>query len=319
MSRERKLDIKMSRFHRLLQLIYLMLIASRCQAKITGKPDSSSTATPVVLWHGMGDSCCFPFSLGQIKAILEERIPGVRVKSVKIGDSLAQDVENSYFRNVNEQVRQVCEELAQDETMRHGYNAIGFSQGGQFLRAVAQRCPEPPMLKLITLGAQHQGVYGLPNCASLEHYLCNHLRQVLHYAAYFKFIQDKLVQAEYWHDPMKEDDYKRRSIFLADINNELRINETYKRNLKRLEKLVLVKFENDTMVEPRESEWFGFYKPGQAVETESLRESAIYKEDRLGLREMDEDNKLHFLSVEGNHLQFTDAWFVENVIEKYLK
>lgn len=41
----------------------------------------------------------------------------------------------------------------------HSYNAIGFSQGSQFLRAVAQRCPQG-MRKLISFGGQHQGVYG---------------------------------------------------------------------------------------------------------------------------------------------------------------
>ena len=39
------------------------------------------------------------------------------------------------------------------------YNALGFSQGGQFLRAVAQRCPQG-MKNLVTFGGQHQGVYG---------------------------------------------------------------------------------------------------------------------------------------------------------------
>ncbi|KAK2106533.1 hypothetical protein P7K49_016047 [Saguinus oedipus] len=29
-----------------------------------------------------------------------------------------------------------------------------------------------------------------------------------------------LVQAEYWHDPIKEDVYRNHSIFLADINQE---------------------------------------------------------------------------------------------------
>lgn len=29
-----------------------------------------------------------------------------------------------------------------------------------------------------------------------------------------------LVQAEYWHDPLKEEDYRKNSIFLADINQE---------------------------------------------------------------------------------------------------
>lgn len=29
-----------------------------------------------------------------------------------------------------------------------------------------------------------------------------------------------LVQAEYWHDPLNEQEYKDKSVFLADINNE---------------------------------------------------------------------------------------------------
>lgn len=40
------------------------------------------------------------------------------------------------------------------------YNALGFSQGGQFLRAVAQICPQG-MKKLISFGGQHQGIYGM--------------------------------------------------------------------------------------------------------------------------------------------------------------
>jgi palmitoyl-protein thioesterase len=46
--------------------------------------------------------------------------------------------------------------IANDPQLQNGYNAVGFSQGGQFLRAVAQRCPSPRMRSLITIGAQHQ-------------------------------------------------------------------------------------------------------------------------------------------------------------------
>lgn len=42
-------------------------------------------------------------------------------------------MENSFFMNVNEQVREVCRQLAQDPQLQRGYNAMGFSQGGQFL------------------------------------------------------------------------------------------------------------------------------------------------------------------------------------------
>ena len=37
--------------------------------------------------------------------------------------------------------------------------------------------------------------------------------------ALFQLI-NSLVQAEYWHDPMNEDEYKAKSVFLADINQE---------------------------------------------------------------------------------------------------
>ncbi|XP_015595501.1 palmitoyl-protein thioesterase 1 [Cephus cinctus] len=300
-------------------IISLFLLINSCQRTITVSAlPPEPTSKPIVLWHGMGDSCCFSFSLGQIKIILEDQIPGVYVKSIMIGQDEIQDVENSYFMNVNKQIDQVCQELSEDRNLQDGYNAIGFSQGSQFLRAIAQRCPNPPILNLISLGGQHQGVYGLPNCGSLEHVLCDYLRRMLNYGAYYKFVQERLVQAEYWHDPLRENEYKKYSIFLADINNELTINETYKDNLKKLKTFVLVKFENDTMVQPRESEWFGFYKPGQAVELETLQESKLYTEDRLGLREMDKDGKIHFLSVNANHLQFTDVWFIENVINQYL-
>ena len=28
--------------------------------------------TPVVIWHGMGDSCCNPASMGRIKQVIED-------------------------------------------------------------------------------------------------------------------------------------------------------------------------------------------------------------------------------------------------------
>lgn len=37
---------------------------------------------------------------------------------------------------------------------------------------------------------------------------------------FIPFSSCSLVQAEYWHDPIKEDMYRNHSIFLADINQE---------------------------------------------------------------------------------------------------
>lgn len=84
------------------------------------------------------------------------------------------------------------------------------------------------------------------------------------------------MQATYWHDPINEHDYIQGSTFLADINNERSINQTYIDRLLKLDNFVMVRFENDTMVQPIASEWFGFYKPGQSKEVIPLNKSALY-------------------------------------------
>ncbi|NWT28886.1 PPT1 thioesterase, partial [Cardinalis cardinalis] len=153
-------------------------------------PGPAAAAAPLVIWHGMGDSCCNPVSMGYVKKLVEKKIPGIYVLSLKIGSSLIQDMENSFFMNVNEQVSEVCRQLAQDPQLQPGYNAMGFSQGGQFLRAVAQRCPAPPMLSLISVGGQHQGVYGFPRCPGESSHLCDWIRRTLDLGAYSKAVQE---------------------------------------------------------------------------------------------------------------------------------
>ncbi|XP_040564861.1 palmitoyl-protein thioesterase 1 [Lepeophtheirus salmonis] len=279
---------------------------------------ASSNSTPVILWHGMGDSCCNPFSMGSVKKVIEREIPDIYVKSLMIGNNVIQDVENGFFKNANKQVDNVCKQISEDENLKNGYNSIGFSQGAQFLRAVAQKCPQG-MKKLISIGGQHQGIFGLPHCSGEHFQICEYVRQLLSYGAYTPWIQHLLVQAQYWHDPLKEDTYKDSSIFLAGINNENEIIEEYKTNLNTLEKFVMIKFNNDTMVDPNVSSHFGFFKPNSSNETIPLEETELFKEDRLGLKTMKDQGKLVFLAVNGDHLELPKGFFENEIINKYLK
>jgi len=67
---------------------------------------------------------------------------------------------------------------------------------------------------------------GMLNLCSLTHYFDSGRRvlyeptNVMKCAADGCVWCDSMVQAEYWHDPLSEDEYKRRSVFLADINQE---------------------------------------------------------------------------------------------------
>jgi palmitoyl-protein thioesterase len=226
-------------------------------------------------------------------------------------------------------VDNVCKQLVQNEMIiKSGgvFNAIGFSQGGQFLRAVIQRCSNndtysnPSGIKLrvnnlISIGGQHQGVFGLPRCPGVNVTLCEYARKMLDYGAYIGFVQSHLAQSNYWHDPFDHENYINKCAFLPDINNEKpQKKESYKKNLTTLKTLVLVLFTEDTMVQPRTSQWFGFYRDGQDQQLVDMRDTNLYKQDWIGLKELDTQNKIKFVECHGDHLRFTDQWFIENVI-----
>ena len=62
--------------------------------------------------------------------------------SLILGDDPIDDRLNGFVKPVWEQISMACEIIANDPKLANGYHGLGFSQGGQFLRAVAQTCPE---------------------------------------------------------------------------------------------------------------------------------------------------------------------------------
>lgn len=67
-------------------------------------------------------------------------------------------------------------------------------------------------------------------------------------------------------------------------------------------------------MQPRDTQWFGFYAPGQDVDIVPMEQSELYTNDRLGLRQMNENGQLVLIESPGNHLQFTQPWFVEHIM-----
>jgi len=289
----------------------LLLIGVVCTYMHT----SMGAPLPVVMWHGMGDTCCNPFSLGQIQKLIEKEIPGIFVHSLQIGNNSIEDQMNGFFMPIADQIPYAFNQINAIPQLQNGFNAVGFSQGGQFLRAFVQQYNYPPVNNLITLGGQHQGVYGMPKCPGVNSSLCEVVRKLLDVGAYVPAIQKRLVQAEYWHDAINETNYIEHNEWLPGINNELpEKNQTYKTNLMSLNAFVMVQFTEDTMVQPRSSEYFGFYAPGQDKKEITLQQSQLYQQDWLGLQAMDQQKKLHFIPCVGDHLQFTEQWFIRNVI-----
>eukprot|EP00730_Choanoeca_flexa_P015076 TRINITY_DN6827_c0_g1_i4.p1 TRINITY_DN6827_c0_g1~~TRINITY_DN6827_c0_g1_i4.p1 ORF type:complete len:226 (+),score=39.09 TRINITY_DN6827_c0_g1_i4:176-853(+) len=152
---------------------------------------------PVVLWHGMGDTCCLPFSMGAVKKEIEKSLPGVFVYSIMLGQNQEEDQLEGFFGNVNKQIDGVCDQIRAQPELAQGFNAIGFSQGGQFLRGMVERCGLP-VYNLITFGGQHMGVSEFPHCMATNSTICEDVAKLLALGAYADGVRDVQVQAQYF-------------------------------------------------------------------------------------------------------------------------
>ncbi|OJJ44370.1 hypothetical protein ASPZODRAFT_781136 [Penicilliopsis zonata CBS 506.65] len=291
-------------------------------AALSARPTSRERSTelrplPLVIWHGLGDSFEND-GLKQVAALAEEVNPGTYVHLVHLADTGSGDRQATFLGNVTEQVAAVCEQLAADPILSTApaVNALGFSQGGQFLRAYVERCNSPPVRNLVTFGSQHNGIAEFQDCG-LTDWACRAAEALLRSNRWSDFVQSRLVPAQYFRDPAELDAYLEHSNFLADINNEREEkNEMYRANLISLNRFSMFMFADDTMVNPKESAWFAEVN-ATTGEVTPLHERPIYTEDWLGLKALDEQGKLDFKTVPGAHMHLTDDCLVDTFNEYF--
>ncbi|KAF7428436.1 hypothetical protein PC9H_007660 [Pleurotus ostreatus] len=286
---------------------------------------------PLVLWHGLGDSHSSPGML-EFASLIGEMYPGIFIHSIYIEQDADADRKATFYGNVNSQVDMVNEQLNDIPELKDGFDAIGFSQGGQFLRAYVERYNDPPLHNLITFGSQHMGVSEVSECRRYD-FLCQIARRAVKNGVYSKWAQGNLVQAQYFRDPSNLETFLEANHFLTSINNEVAPidgrNETYARNLASLEHLVLVLFTKDVTVIPKESAWFGSAAEpdesddsltvmqekilgsttsGEETTIIPMRRQPLYLEDWIGLRTLDEQGRVILETCEGEHMQIGDCW-----------
>jgi len=81
---------------------------------------------------------------------------------------------------------------------------------------------------------------------------------------------------------------------------------------------VLVMYDDDTTIIPKESAHFGFCALEQDTEVVDIEYLPLYKEDWLGLASLDNQQKLHKLHLSGDHMDFDWSWFKENIVLPFL-
>lgn len=254
---------------------------------------------------GLGDDYSAQ-GLRQVGEIVEAANPGTFVYFIRMDDNASQDRSATFFGNLTEQVQKVCDDIASHPILSTApaIDALGFSQGGQFLRAYVERCNSPPVRSLVTFGSQHNGIIDFKACSATD-FLCKGAMALLRGNTFSQFVQSRLVPAQYFRDPANNyDKYLESSNFLADINNERALkNQTYKKNLAKLVNFVMFAFDEDTTVIPRETAWF---EEVNGTEVIPLRARKLYTEDWIGLRELDRNGGLKLRTCPGEHMQLSD-------------
>jgi hypothetical protein len=190
------------------------------------------------------------------------------------------------------QVAACCEVINRNDRLRQGFHVLGIGHGALIARGYIERCNTPPAHAYVSIAGPQAGAFQVPAVHD------EHADYILQGAAYEDWSQEYLAPAQYFKHPMKPNLYQAESSFIADINNERPLkNATYKERIESLDAMVLVKFTKDQVIVPRESSWFGFYKPHSVDEVMEMKETELYRQDFIGLRKLDREKKLHLVSI----------------------
>ena len=288
-------------------------------------PRAAQAPLPLIVWHGLGDRYDAD-GLQSIAEIAQKAHSGTPVYFIRLDDDGSADRLATFTGNVTEQIDRICTDLHAEPTLFHApshsirVDALGFSQGGQFLRGLVERCADLRVRSLVTFGSQHNGITGFKRCAVTD-WTCQAAMALLATGVWTSYVQGNLVPAQYYRTVNEStgeatDDYIESSNFLADINNErTEKNASYAKKIAALESFVMFVFENDTTVIPPESGWFAEVN-GTSGEITPLQERQLYKEDWLGLKELDEKGGMVFRSTPGDHMQLDEKILV-GAFEEY--
>ena len=280
-------------FHKLHFLLFSILITY------------TLSAYPVAVFHGIGDSCLINPGMKKFTNKFSSAL-GVYAKCIETAGGPLDWVTS--FRS---QAQKACDEINNDANFQNEFSVIGLSQGSLLARFIIQSCEmKGTVKKYISIGGPQMGVGSFPQCTGGK--FCNVVNKLVGSAIYYSFVQNHIGPAGYFKDITQYDSYLSHSIFLADLNNERKDkNNSYKEKFSALEKVVLIKFAEDSMIIPKETAWFQFFDENKNVV--DLVESDFYKQDFIGVKKLNEEKKIEFITIEGNHLQFT-----QDDIEKYM-
>jgi len=270
---------------------------------------NATTAMPLVVAHGMGDSCFNPGMKSVTQAAGNHL--GVYSTCIPTGSNDIMDTIDGFLLNMDKSVDAFKKRVDADPKLKNGFDAFGLSQGNNVIRGYITKYNDPPVRNFMSICGINAGVGAFPQCSPQFPVIggvCKVLTEVLGFLAYNPLSQGILFQADYFRDPSKTNktSYLKYSQ-LAQWNNEGKVNQQYKDNWAKTSKFVWVKGTLDTVVWPREGEWWGAMDPADPFKkVDVMKDTRWYKEDLFGLQTADKAGKNFFESFVGEHIRMTE-------------
>jgi palmitoyl-protein thioesterase len=264
---------------------------------------------PFIVLHGIGDKCKNK-GVSHFTELLSNW-SGSSGSCIEIGDGYM----TSWTMPLEKQAEIVCEQVKAMPDLKDGYNIVGLSQGNVIGRGIIEFCDGgPPVYNMISLGGPHAGTASVPLCGTS--FICELVDALIKGELYSDFVQEHLAPSGYLKIPTDISGYLKGCRFLPKLNNELpdERNSTYKERFSSLKNLILIMFEHDTVLIPRETAWFGYYPDGNFSVILPANETALYKEDWIGLKTLDDAGRVKYISVPGNHLGITPSDMLKHVV-----
>jgi palmitoyl-protein thioesterase len=261
---------------------------------------------PVAIFHGIGDNCDNPGMQG-LTELFSNQLDGAYVKCIESGDGIS-----SWDTSFIQQAEAACTSIKLDANFVGDFSVVGISQGSLIARYIIEACDMPGTVKrYVSIGGPQMGVGKFPHCE--EGPVCWTLEKIIDLGVYTYYAQTYVGPAGYFKVISDYEDYLNYSTFLANLNNERsQKNPSYRDRMLKLEKLQLIKFSDDTMIIPKETAWFQFWdSDGKII---NFEDSDLYKQDFVGLKQLNEDGRISFVELPGQHLHFNSDDVVKYMI-----
>ncbi|XP_047306572.1 palmitoyl-protein thioesterase 1-like [Impatiens glandulifera] len=262
---------------------------------------TSAYSLPFVVFHGIGDKCTSS-RMKTLKYFLS-RWSGSKGHCIEIGNG----ARDSWLMPIKKQTEIACEKVKNISELSEGYNIVGISQGNILGRAVIEFCDGAPQVNnYVSMAGPHAGIASYPLCGSGNY--CAPVNYLIKIGVYNKYVQENFAPAGYTKIPTAINQYMKHCKFLPQLNNEYKDhkNAVYKERFASLQNLVLIMFDDEDALVPKETSWFGYFADGSRDKVLPVQETALYKEDWIGLRSLDEAGRVKFINVSGEHLEISE-------------